>query len=425
MEIVQEMGRSCLIIEDKTPEELRFMRQMLTYNRISGIIACQKGLYNNRDVLKYDVTNMRPLSRAYEIGQMSYDDIRKLFCGINDAIKKGRAFLFDDNRYLMMPEHIYISAEDEKIFLVYIPFDEEKRPISELNGRFYELADFLIGRVNHKDDKGVSVAYQFYRMCKDEFFSLDAFESVIEKENDIPAITKKNEKSKSTLYLQQPALVEEEREEYDYEDNESKIGFVPVIICISAMAIIGLITFFWQQARQYLYQIIIVECILGGGCIFYIVYKLIKARLATEYDDLMSDERVTLEEFWSVDDETQFFDEDHTEMLSSDETQFFDEEDGVRHTITWEEDGNTRIKEIRKEDNILGKKFDEVDLCITDPSISRRHARLIIGKKGSFLQDLDSTNGTFVNGNRLMPGENVKIDETSEIRFGKVTVSVV
>ncbi len=43
----------------------------------------------------------------------------------------------------------------------------------------------------------------------------------------------------------------------------------------------------------------------------------------------------------------------------------------------------------------------EADVFIADPSVSARHARIINGSQGFEIEDLDSTNGTFVGGQRI------------------------
>jgi two-component system NtrC family sensor kinase len=53
---------------------------------------------------------------------------------------------------------------------------------------------------------------------------------------------------------------------------------------------------------------------------------------------------------------------------------------------------------------------DSPSIAITDSSVSRRHAELIERDDQWFLKDLDSANGTYLNG--------VKIDHSSEIRVG-------
>lgn len=58
-----------------------------------------------------------------------------------------------------------------------------------------------------------------------------------------------------------------------------------------------------------------------------------------------------------------------------------------------------------KSEMFLGRDLSN-DLVINDPEISRRHARLFVQGNSYILEDLGSTNGTFVNGQRLM-GPNV------------------
>lgn len=65
---------------------------------------------------------------------------------------------------------------------------------------------------------------------------------------------------------------------------------------------------------------------------------------------------------------------------------------------------------------VLGRR-DSCDVYLPDGSISRRHARLEPQKGGWVVTDLDSTNGTFVNGERvktkaLSPGDIIKLGAT-------------
>ncbi|MFN3236321.1 MAG: diguanylate cyclase [Pseudomonadales bacterium] len=54
------------------------------------------------------------------------------------------------------------------------------------------------------------------------------------------------------------------------------------------------------------------------------------------------------------------------------------------------------VYELSKDVTMLGRS-DEVDLPISDTSISRRHAMIVKRLEGFFVSDLGSTNGTFVN----------------------------
>lgn len=57
------------------------------------------------------------------------------------------------------------------------------------------------------------------------------------------------------------------------------------------------------------------------------------------------------------------------------------------------------------------------DIVLNDPEISRNHARLTMGEDGYSIQDMGSTNGTFVNGKRLR-GEPFPLENGMSIILG-------
>jgi hypothetical protein len=66
--------------------------------------------------------------------------------------------------------------------------------------------------------------------------------------------------------------------------------------------------------------------------------------------------------------------------------------------------------------------FPDIDLDAYDPDskVSRKHARVIRRDGAYFIEDLGSTNGTFVNrGRRLLPGTPQVLSEGDEIIVGK------
>lgn len=61
------------------------------------------------------------------------------------------------------------------------------------------------------------------------------------------------------------------------------------------------------------------------------------------------------------------------------------------------------------------------DIVISDPEVSRQHVRLTRSEDGYQIQDLGSTNGTFVNGQRLA-GESLLLQAGQEILLGSSIV---
>ena len=75
---------------------------------------------------------------------------------------------------------------------------------------------------------------------------------------------------------------------------------------------------------------------------------------------------------------------------------------------------------ISGEEFLVGKKRDSVDGFIGRETISRIHSRLFVKGERLIITDANSTNGTFVNGVQIQPGEEVEIFQGDRILFADV-----
>ena len=85
-----------------------------------------------------------------------------------------------------------------------------------------------------------------------------------------------------------------------------------------------------------------------------------------------------------------------------------------------------RMVELTQDDITMGREASN-SLQIEDRGLSRSHARLTRSGSGYNLQDLGSTNGTFVNGKAvsgvyaLQNGDIISLGESVELEFHKIT----
>ncbi len=87
-----------------------------------------------------------------------------------------------------------------------------------------------------------------------------------------------------------------------------------------------------------------------------------------------------------------------------------------------EQQGLKRFPLPEQGDLVIGRGA-ESDVPINSASVSRRHARIIGGALPA-LEDLGSTNGTWVNGTRLTPGQFIVLDEGASVKIGQVVTMV-
>ncbi|NIO00422.1 MAG: FHA domain-containing protein, partial [Anaerolineae bacterium] len=84
------------------------------------------------------------------------------------------------------------------------------------------------------------------------------------------------------------------------------------------------------------------------------------------------------------------------------------------------------IHDLSKEISVIGRDVAN-DIVLNDAEVSRQHARLTQTPGGYVLEDLGSTNGTFVNGERLVAprvlsaGDLVGLSEKVSLIFDAVT----
>jgi len=77
---------------------------------------------------------------------------------------------------------------------------------------------------------------------------------------------------------------------------------------------------------------------------------------------------------------------------------------------------------LRPHREIVIGRSSELDMVLVEDMVSRKHAKIITDDKTVTIQDLGSTNGTFVNGvqidrpRKLVNGDVVRVGET-ELRF--------
>ncbi|WDU83557.1 FHA domain-containing protein [Caloramator sp. Dgby_cultured_2] len=69
----------------------------------------------------------------------------------------------------------------------------------------------------------------------------------------------------------------------------------------------------------------------------------------------------------------------------------------------------------------IGRNFDN-DLVIKDPYVSGNHAKIFVKDDRLFIEDLGSTNGTYVNGRRIDKIE--QIEEGDIIDIGRISLKV-
>jgi adenylate cyclase len=78
----------------------------------------------------------------------------------------------------------------------------------------------------------------------------------------------------------------------------------------------------------------------------------------------------------------------------------------------------------RREGLVIGRDFGQCDVVLSHPTVSRRHARLVLARNTLHIEDMGSTNGTSVNGTIMKPGMQQRLQTGARLKIGDIELTV-
>ena len=408
MYIKQEFGRSFVVADYEVEKDDEYLISMITENDIKGLLTCREAYEGSSRKLKYDVTNMIALSHEFENRCMDFPDIKELFEGIKAIFDEGVDYLLDDAFYIFDPDYIFRDIEHDCYKMLYLPGFKAEASV------YHKLADFLLQKVNRKDNACIQSAYQFYRMSGSDTFSVPMFMNIIEKE----AVMSRRQMIVPERTSEEDYVSEEPKEpESEKNDDESSWWVKPAVFGLLSAGSFSALYFYKGLYASYVMlagiMTLIISLIYLSVAVFHIIEKKKEERI------VVPQTKVTVEDYWSGDEETVVFREETEVFFPSEQIS----ESDIR--LEWKENNVSKKYMIRDFPVTIGKLIGEVDCRISDSSISRLHAKIVKRNNKLVIFDLNSTNGTCVDGVKLLPGEETVIDMDSRILLGNVMLRLV
>lgn len=413
IELRQELGRCFLTICYEKEETQDYLISMITENSIPGLLSCRVSYEGSSKILFYDVTNKLSLKDVYQNKNISLKELYDIFCYLSKTLAECRKYFLDEKYLIMNAEYIFFDPIADEYMALYIPNYLNEN----CNGRYMDLAEFLLDKVDQNDMAAVKITYSFYRMTKIDTFSPEAFKDVIEKEL-IMADAKEED-------------VKQEENQQEYSDNhienaanETVILAEPkyMLICLAMAISLGVV--YYLVKERFLYATyILLATILVLALMTYFLIKYVLAKIEQKRDQELENDfkDISVDNYWSDNEETQVFD-DRTQVFSDEKEVFTIEKE---YSLSWRENSTEKKYRILSFPVVIGKMASEVDCMVQEKSVSRIHARIERKNNRLYILDLNSTNGTFINGVKLNAGEEMEISNETSILIGNVNMRLI
>lgn len=359
------------------PEERSYRYRILSRGGISGLLSCELRYLNENAYLYYDITSKQSVAQLFFKKTIDREWLKDFMQFLQSLYRELDRFLLDGQDCVWNPEYIFQDLEKNHFYLVYVPYQENA-------GKFTEFLEFLIERLDYEDDVLVECVYHMYEQA-------DTLGEVYLQEKifaDAEVLAVKAEKENETGEKLQKSI-ENGKETFMMSEEETKernIGTVPP----KEEKKTGLWTIFENRRKR----------------------DKLERQLYRQNTQLAMNGLVVAEEGVYQEEEREADAEKIGATVFMEETQV-----PLTHRKLVSPDGEVSSL-LPQEDFIIGKKKDEVDMVLSDASVSRLHAKIIYDGE-YYLEDMNSTNGTFKNGLRLLPYEKRVLEPGDEICCGK------
>ncbi len=156
-------GTALVLYGDDLTETRDYRIEVLKNNHIPGILPTTTCTEDGIFKLYFDITGKQEFSTVFSKKKLEYKNVASVISGICTVLESTREHLLEPQGIIFEPDYMFISGGD-KVCFAYFP-DREADVFASLHA----LGEYLIGRVDHKDDRAVKLAYGFFEATgKDE-----------------------------------------------------------------------------------------------------------------------------------------------------------------------------------------------------------------------------------------------------------------
>lgn len=396
----RSFNHNYMIIQAKKREYTGFCEKIIQENEISGLLPCQFRVLEGSLFFYYEISGKKTVSQLFQKKKIGTSEMRRLLMALSAMQRESQRYLLDFQKYILLPEYLYSDFDIKHLYAVYYPDYEGRTALGE-------IGSFFIEHVDYQETEAVELAYSFQQRIMEENVSLEfavddllkekkAFssENICSERKKEPAVSyeRKDERKKQVFQEKEELVRKELYCSVDKQNNTDKKNLFKEKWKLDNLQCI-------QEIRSFLSGLAIFKREKKSE-----IHKVKKEKPVYEVKmDLDENER-----------EAPFF----SQSLPSEETQFFScQEEQEVHVLIYQGRKNLPDLELEVFPFIIGKGEKGIDGRIEMPAVSRIHSQLDYINNNYFIMDLNSTNGTFLNGERLPPNIKKCLSAGDQIQF--------
>lgn len=439
--------------------------RMLVGNVIPSILKCRIQGMDGNFLVYFDITSKQALNILYEERKMKLEDLQFIFGGFVRAMEDAAEYLMNPGQFIVSADYIYADVEKKQIYFCMMPGYEK-----DIKEQFQLLTEYILPKIDHADGKAVILGYGVYKRAMEDSFHLEHIKEELYKiqgQEDRKADVENEEK---TNYTERNSDFQNEREQEEYwknaeikgefireGENSKKQGglykawmivLAAVLLCAAAAAAL------WGYLPYVETGTVLGIIIVLAAGIMLVVHIMKNKKSYGKQGLEDSDHNIWFnresrnisgineikrqsitEEKWE-DRLYENLKSEHSEREQTGkevlETKISQTPPNYGETIVLsagavsgpaslvsKEPGELATIYLNEDLTVIGKLENACDAVISLPTVSRIHAKIRKKEEAYYLTDMNSRNGTAVNGRLLRPEEEYHLEPEDEVDFAQ------
>lgn len=473
----KDINHTYIVFQGEKINTQTYQVQMILHNMVEGLLPCSMLCMDEEEVWRCECTGLQSLDDCCKVKELGKDDFIWVIHQLLENIQELQDYLLDVNGLYLRPTEVYVHPEKMRLLCCIVPFCHK-----DIWCSLREMLQFLLQYLDPEDNEVASLAYGFFRALSKEDCSMEVLWSVLyEKqrkwktkrghieENTISRqsdgslfheyeaasmegkqkrgqkILKKLETEKNivfkdnknditqddvddrdalldTLFYKGKDRQDMQQDDVSWKDKVSKDFLKKIAYLFPAVAAIFLFLYLvfhsWTMSETTLITYAVIIVVLQVSSL--ILYRK-WGRDIKEINPLL--------EMESVQQEKEFTKETGSEKKEKlfgrkgasepEEGTVYLEETPKKKSYLVRSDTGEKF-ELKQRETIIGKNKEKAQILLMEPAISRIHAMITKTNHACYIQDLNSKNGTYINGERLPIRTNTLLRESDELYMANI-----
>lgn len=373
----------CVETTDDQMEEHELM--ILQKYRVPGLLPMQMMIQDGKTQYWFGITGKQQLDDYLAGKSIGRDLLKKILFSLEQVCQKIPEFLLSEDRICLNQELIYVDLAEETLYFAYLPFWKGNLP-----QEFQKWMEETLKQIDHQDRTCVELAYKVYEASREENISIRKLleESRQGVENGLPLNLE--------MELEQERLEVREKKVTDQE-NPERVSWKETLEEKKEQ---------WKNAAYKPFERILKP--MQGE----------KRQIGTPYKKSKKPEKSLEKNVEKGIGEYNLPELEPTKDIKHETELLAVTSQKPKGRLVYQGEHGCDDFWIKTEEFLIGRSLKQADGKILIDGISRLHAKITQKNDEYYIEDLNSTNGTYLNDEMLEYHEKRKLAPNDRVMFG-------